>query len=418
MELLDVTVRVAGIDYTGQALASCRISRGRQDIYSVAQPGYASLTFIDIEGQGFPFQVTETLEVDIEEIDVFTLLPGPIPLFRGRISDITTSTFATSSGPKSTWSVVATSALADLNRRQILADGAPSELDGERAERIFADGLFVRWNEFPFVTWADIDADLEWQNVDVEIYIPIDGGDFMLAELPPREGGYNAYTLLAETVVSSGGSISEEGDGTILYLSGYTRSAFVVNVGWGPQELHEILTLNLKDRTVSSLQQASDIANVIEVEFDGGIIVRQDDVSISKFGRRTNTVRTLLADQSAAEARAEDILINLTTPYFKMPTLEWELRRDPEELSALTQLFPSFPVQLDGLPATLGNVAARNFVEGIEFDFNETSRIVRLYISDARLSLGSSRWSDVDVTLKWEDVSATLEWAEARRVTV
>jgi hypothetical protein len=75
------------------------------------------------------------------------------------------------------------------------------------------------------------------------------------------------------------------------------------------------------------------------------------------------------------------------------------------------------PVQLAGLPRTLGVTRFPAFIEGLDWRINRKTAEVILNVSDAALSLGSEQWNQVDPTLAWEDVSATLTWINAAQVT-
>ncbi len=408
MSLLDVTVRIRGANFTGDTLASATIRRGREDVYTVPQPGYSNFTLIDLTGDGFNIRVTDSVEIDIEGADE-TGEPEIIPIFTGQISDIRTETFATVNGPRARWSITATTRLAIMNRRQILAGGAPAERDDFRAIRVLSEGLFTRWDEFPVIEWDDVPESLTWDTLDVPVAaFP---GNLQLAALPAQEGGYNAYGLLAETIVSSGGSITEFASGPIAYLSTFTRRELADEVGYIAVPTERILA-----GTLGATQQSSNLVNVIEVGFDGGTIERTNGLSLATFGRRTSTISTTLLDEAAADARAEDILSNLGQPRFVLPTVEWSLNADPEELEAFALFLASFPIKLADLPATLGSVNSDYFVEGIEWIIGPGTVNIRFNISDARLSLNAVRFGDVNATLEWQNVSPILEWQDAREV--
>lgn len=404
---LDITITIGGVDYTEDSLASARIVSGRRDMYSVGSPAYAQVSLYDHDGDGFPIIVNDLIVITLES----EILSQQIPLFTGRVQDIAISFVPTVEGSRSVWSMTASSTLSLLNRRQVLAGGAPAELDGLRARRILTEGLLVRWEEFGVEAWDDVAGDLTWEDVPPLIFFPLNDGDYMLAELPAQEGGYNAYSLLGEVVSSVGGSVIEQGTGSVIYLSAYTRSDFVSQDGFIPLPTEFFLASSL-----SGLQQASDVANIIEVEFDGGVVEARDDDSVSLFGRRTSVLRTTLLDEVTAATRAEDLLSNFAFPRTKLSSVEWALHSFAES-GALAVVFPSLPVELQGLPATLGPINPFMFVEGLEWNLFETQRTLTLYLSDSQLSLASDRWRDVPELLVWDDVAATLQWDEARRVT-
>ena len=404
---LDLTITIGGVNYTQTSLASARISSGRQDIYSVGQPAYAQVALFDNDGTGFPIVVNDLLTIKMEDEEEATLNP----LFTGRVQDIAITFVPTVNGPRSVWTMTASSTLALLNRRQVLAGGAPAELDGTRARRILQEGLFVRWEEFGSDTWADTDPELAWDTIPPQVQVPIGDGDYEVAALDPNPGGYNAFSLIGELVTSVGGSLIEDGNGDVFYLSAYTRSTLVNETGYATLPTQFFLADSL-----SGLQQASDLVNIIEVEYGDGVVEARDDESVAKFGRRSSVLRTILKDETVAQARADDLLSNLANPRTKLSSIEWALHAF-EGLGFLGTLIPSVPVELAGLPNTLGPISRFMFIEGLEWNLLENQRTLRLYVSDAQLSLASDRWQDIADTIRWDDVSATLQFSDARRVT-
>ena len=402
MANLDLTVRINGVNFTGDTLAQARVVRGREDMYSVAQPAYASIDLFDKDGTGFPIEATQFIEIDIEDDGL------QLPLFTGSVSDISVQHVATIDGSRSIWSITATSFLSRMNRRQILFDGAPEELDGVRAARILNAGTATSWEEFPILAWEDT-GNLRFSTIDFPNLVPVDGGDFLLAALPPSESGYNAYSLLSDVITSSGGSIAELPNGIVLYLSGTTR--FDLLELEGPIQLPENV---IQNANFGTLQQSSDIINTVEVEYADGVVEDQNGTTIALYGRRASVLRTILARESDAVERASNIISNFARPRFKLPAITFAAHADPQELGGLAALVPSFPVDTGPLPPTLGAVSQEYFVEGIEWELGPGIRNCRLYISDSALSLNAIRWRQAPHDLAWEDVAAILQWQDTR----
>jgi len=409
MSNYDVTVRIGNVDYTGDTLGTVRAFRGREDIYTEVTAGYCQLQLIDTTGQGFPVQVNMLVEVLVEYENVLQ------PIFTGNLTDIETNLYSVRTGARAIWTLRASSFLAKTIGRQILHDGAPEEGDNERALRILKAGLSVTWEEFPFLTWAQIPANVTWNNLDINFATFPGPGDYTVAALPPSTNGYNAFALLGQLAASTGGSISELGFGGVLYLSGYSRSDIVAEFGYVPFGSDYV---NTADLTTS--KQLSDVVNDVEVTWPGGSARRSNGPSLSTFGRRQAVLQTILSSEAQAERRADETIYNLSNPRTKLPSISVRIDAFPPdlEIDALFLLEPSFPFEVGVLPATLGPTPARSFVEGVEWNFGASSRSVRAYLSDAQLSLASERWQDMNPTLAWEDVSATLAWQDARTVTV
>jgi len=408
MGLLDVTVTINGVDYTGQTLGSVRVVRGRENIDTVTRAGYCLAELIDETGQGFPLDVTDTVRITIDNTT------GPVALFTGTISDITTRIYAIRTGTRAIWQVLASGPLALANRRQILTGGTGVERDGDLVLQALEAGLYQTWEEFQGTTWAAA-GDVTWATVDPGF----DGslvetpGEYDIAALDPADDGYNALSLISRVAVSVGGSLFETGDGNVGYLSAYGRSEKAA-AGYTELPVSDIRADNLQ-----AAKSAADLVNRLEVKFAGGAVELEDITSISRYGIRASGIETLLADQSNAEDRGADLLFDLAIPRYKLPTVEFALHTLPDaDVDLLLGVDTETPVDLVALPATLGNLFQRAFVEGVQYDLGSDRRQVTYFLSDHQLSLRSERWRDVDPTLAWQDVSATLEWAEARRVTV
>jgi len=407
MALLDVTLSVNGVDYTGATLGSVRVVRGRRAIDEVARAGYCLAELIDETGQGFPIEVTEDVVITVENTS------GPLTLFTGTISDIDTRLYSVRTGTRAIWQVIANGPLALLNRRQVLFAGSPAEKDGDLALKVLEAGLYQTWEEYTGSTWAAAGS-VTWEDVDEGF----DGtlvetpGDYDIKALDPQDGGYNALALISQIAISVGGSIYETGDGNVGYLSAYGRSLRAESGYTG------LPTAQVRADDLAASKSASDLVNRLEVGYDGGTIEVQDLDSIQSYGVRASVLGTILADQSAAENRGADLLFDLAVPRYKLPSARFELHTlSGSNVDLLLGVDVEEPVALPGLPATLGDLFDRAFVEGVQYDLGADRRSVTYFLSDAALSLRSERWQDVDQTLAWQDVDAILTWAEARNVT-
>ena len=409
MAVLDVTVTINGTDYTGSTLGTVRVVRGREDIDTVPRAGYCLAELIDETGNGFDLDVTDTVRITIDNTT------GPVALFTGSISDVSTRLYAVRTGTRAIWQILANGPLALANRRQVLQAGTGIEKDGDLVLEILEAGLFQTWDEFQGSTWAAVDPTVTWATVDPGF----DGslietpGEYDIQALPAAAEGYNALGLVSRIAASVGGSVFETGDGNVGYLSAYGRS-LLAQAGYT-----ELPVASIVANVLEGSKSAGDLVNRLEVRYDGGAVEVEDLTSIGRYGVRTSVLDTLLADQSTAEERADDLLFDRAVPRYKLPSVQFALHTLPDALvDLLLTVDTESPVDLPGLPTTLGNLFQRAFVEGVQFDLGSDRRQVTYFLSDHQLSLASERWRDVDPTIAWEDVSATLEWAEARRVTV
>ena len=408
MALLDVTVTINGTDYTGQTLGNVRIVRGREDINTVARAGYVLAELIDETGQGFPLDVTDICTITLDSTT------GPVALFTGTISDISTRLYSVRTGTRAIWQVLANGPLALANRRQVLRAGTSVERDGDLVLKALEAGLYQTWEEYQGTTWAAA-GDVTWDTVDPGF----DGalvetpGEYDIVALAAQDEGYNALNLISRIAGSVGGSLFETGDGNVGYLSAYGRSEKAA-AGYTA-----VPSSAIRADILTAAKSAADLVNRLEVRYPSGVVELEDIASISRYGIRESVLDTILADQAAAEQRGDDLLFDLARPRYKLPNVSFALHTLPDAtVDLLLGIDVETPISVNDLPVTLGNLFSRAFVEGVQYDLGSDRRNVTYFISDAQLSLRSERWQDVDPTLAWQDVSATLEWAEARRVTV
>jgi hypothetical protein len=406
--LLDVTVTVNGTDYTGSTLGNVRVVRGRESIDVETRAGYCLAELIDTTGTGFPIDVTDTVVVSIDD------QTGPVTLFTGTLSDIRTRLYSVRTGTRAIWQLLANGPLALANRRQVFAAGTSQQADGDLVLAILEAGLYQTWDEYQATTWAAA-GDVTWNTVDPGF----DGtlvetpGEYQIAALDPQGSGYNALGLASQVAASAGGNLFETGDGNVGYLSAYGRSERAA-AGYTALPTGEIVADSLE-----ASKAAADLVNRLEVNYDGGTVEVEDVTSIGRYGIRSSVLDTLLVNLSAAEQRADDLLFDLAVPRYKLRAVQFAVHTlQPAQADLVIDVDVEDPVSVNGLPATLGNLFSRAFIEGIQWDLGADRRTLTLFLSDHQLSLRSERWRDVDPTLAWNAVSATLEWADARRITV
>ena len=407
------TVTIGADDFTGQALETVRITRGRDNVFAEPRASYCILELIDLDGAGLDFQVLDELAVTVKDS-----LGADVPLFAGLISDWTARLYDTGSesgAARSITTVIAVGPLARLNRRSVAVDGLPGQQDGDRIFDLIAAGLSISWEEFPAIAWQDVGATTTWATIDPD-FDParIDRpGVFDIAPLDAADGGYNPLTQAYLTAISGRGVLFDDAEGFVVYEDADRREIRAQTDGYLPIPPTAITTANL-----STVQQFSDITNRATVRFDGGEVRVSDAASIVEFGVLANTFETNLANVANAEAWAVDYIEDHAAPNTNVTgvgvrldgNLSDELRDDILALEVGSAIF------LDDLPGTLGVEQLPAFVEGLEYFIDERRAEVRLLVSDAALSIGSVRWGLVPATLRWNQAPATLTWQDARSI--
>jgi hypothetical protein len=406
------TVTINGEDYTGRTIGEVSISRGRDTVYANPAAGYASVELIDVTAGSLGFQAGAPISVTVDDS-----AGNPVPVFRGIVADWQSNVTATGGEPVVTYRLQAVGPLAILNRRAVLFAGRGQELDGARVLAALTEALPVIWAEFSLTrTWAEM-GETTWATVDPG-FDPalIDPGVYELVALAAADDGYRALQVVSDAGDSAKGLLFETPDGFVGYADSDRRAA---NAQTG------FLTVPFEVLSVDGLSLASalaDVTNRVFVEYGAADVVTDEDLaSIVRFGLQETRLRTLLAREEDAEARAEDILFSRSRPPVELQEVTVNLRglSDDTLRDALLAVNSNDAVRVTGLPEKVGFglQGFRGFVEGVRLRVSEFQADVSLLVSDENLSFGSVLWAQVDATIAWQDVDGALVWADARRVT-
>ena len=135
-------VKANGTDVTGISLVGFTIQSGRRDINAPTEASYCNLTLINTNNTYYPFTVNTAITIEVQDSTATY-----VPIFGGRISDITTEVnSAGSSAVVTRINIIALGALAKLQRA--LFDGNLTEdLDGGQILQLLQDLLLGSWNE-------------------------------------------------------------------------------------------------------------------------------------------------------------------------------------------------------------------------------------------------------------------------------
>jgi hypothetical protein len=402
----EATVTLDGVDYTGETIGRLSITRGRRTVYDPAPAGYCRLELIDLPGTGLPIDIAETLEVTVEDS-----AGSPVTVFAGYVTDIAAGIYDAGIGgtPAATYTLTAVGPLARLARRTVLAAGRPAETDGQRILAAVEAGLAVTWEEYPSEAWQDVDAAVTWETVDPGFDSDlIEAGIFDLSALDAADGGYTALEVAEEASASGDGYLYETLDGFIGWANADSRGTATSYLDI-PHDVIQASGL----RTASSV---SDLANRVTVNYTGGAETSQDSESIQTYTLYSRIISTSLANASNASDRADQYVERHAWPAINLDqfSIRLDTLTDTGLLDGLLEVAQNTPVNLTGLPATLGYTQIPGFVEGTTLTVDRHRAELRLNVSDATLSYGSIRWSAVPQSLTWTDLPATLIWEDAR----
>ena len=399
------TVTIEGVDFTGDTVGQVTIRRGRDTVYADPVAGYAVINLIDKDGTGFDIDPAVTVTVTVQDSAA-----AEIALFTGQVTDIDRSLYSPglAGDPASITTLTAVGPLARLSRRQVLAAGRAPEEDADRIRAALEEGLSLTWEELPQDTWDDFDPTTTWATIDPG-FDPdlIASGLFDLIALPAQEGGYSAFDVISQASASAQGVIYETGTGFVGWDNADSR-------GDDPTYTN-IPGAIINAQNLQSSTSLSDIVNRVEVVYDGQVEEFRDDTSIVTFGRYDRRIETLLADQTAANRYGEDYLLRHAFPLINLSTVSVRLDGlDDADADDLLAIDINTPVFLEGLPDTLRVTNLPGFVEGLTWSIDAHRAQLTLSVSDAALSVGDIRWSQLPAALTWDDLPATLTWQDWR----
>ncbi len=156
----DWKLTVGGVDYTDIAIADVQHQAGRTDIYQQPLPSYIQITLIALNGQTLPFEINDSLDLQIKDSSAFY-----VSLFGGDITDVTVEVRnAGSAAQVIQYTLLAMGSLAKLTK-EIWDDNISQDEDGNQIYSILSSVLLGSWNDVPAASqWSTYDATETWAN--------------------------------------------------------------------------------------------------------------------------------------------------------------------------------------------------------------------------------------------------------------
>jgi hypothetical protein len=404
-------VLINDVEYRGEAIQGVTLSNGRTTVDEQPRAGFATINLVTKDNNNPNIEIDYKVVVKVDDSD-----GDDVTLWTGWVSDIQNSMVGFgSAGRLNQQTITAIGSLAKLNRRLVGADGYPKENDGDRVFDIIKEGAGITWAEYQpdNYTWADVDALLQWQNVDILVGDIDQPGDF---ELVAYSGGATGALALAQQAAQSGlGVLYESPDGKISYSDYTYRTDEVAANGFTTIDTDAILA-----RGLSSVSRLSDLINEIKVTYKNNQTETDENAtSIALYGRFASAVSTILEKAVDAEQRVEYYLETRAFPRTRLNQITLALHLDQVSDAMRDSMLPmrvSEPISITGLPSSIYPGTFAGFVEGFTWTINRNELFLTLNVSEYALSQLEMNWLQVPPTLAWEDVSATLEWQEARVV--
>lgn len=392
-----MNITIDGADLTGITLEGVRVAYGREDTTQQPAPAYATLTLLDLT------ETRSTLDLINQRI-ILSHLDSTI--FTGTISDVQTDVADIGQGHHIfTHQLTATGALARLTGRTTSAT-YPAALDGARVLAILRDGLAAQWQEqAPSLVWTD--ASDTWESLLPTLDL-VDAGGSVIAAY--TDGITSPLDLAASAASDAGGILYDTPSGLIGYADTYRRAADVNTNGY--------LTIDasiLDGTQLRATTRLADIINATTVEYSTGSATSTDPSSMYTYGVQSTTITTQLVTATAAQARADLITATRARPrqYLDAVRIGLHLLPDSDALPLLA-LYQGRPIRLENLPPVLGATGTilQGFIEGWAWEANYGEVWLTLQISEASLSLTSTRWGDYAPATTWTTTTPTLHYVD------
>jgi len=401
-------VKVNGSTVTSATLSGLTITSGRTDIYSQPLAGYCSLTLIETAKASVPFEVNDSVTVEVKNS-----ANAYVNLFGGFITDLgitvqTSGSTATSQQIK----ITAVGALARLNR-SIYTGNFAHQFDGDRIEALLSTVLFDQWNEVPAAeTWNTYDPLVQWQDAENSGLGEIDTpGDYELHS----ENNLNdtVYNLASRFATSGLGYLYEDNQGRIGYADSTHRSEYLATYGYVDLDGNDSIGPGL-----SIVKRAGDVRNSITIGYGTGNaeVTDEDLASISEYGLLASTISTTLRNVGDATAQAAFYLLIRAYPQFALRQITFPIASgeiDNSDRDNLLGVFMGQPLNIINLPANMVGGEFQGFVEGWTWTASLNQLNLTLNVSPIAFSLQAFRWNSVPATETWNTISPTLDWLNA-----
>jgi hypothetical protein len=403
-------IKANGDTITDITLVGFSVTSGRTDVNAQAQAGYAAIRILNLTNQVYAWGVNTSILIEVKDTTSTF-----VPIFGGRISDITVGVDRTgSAGTVTVIDIYALGALAKL--QNAVWEGSLSKaLDGVQIGIILEDLLADSWNEVPpALTWATYDPTITWANA-VSTIGEIDTGEY---EMIARSASpVNTYSIVSDIANSGIGYIYEDASGRISYGDASHRQDYLVANGYVNLDANHALADGIRSTT-----RQGDIVNDLVINYKnnfGTSYTFIDQDSIDTYGLYARTINSLIDDDPDAQAVAERFVNFRSTPRPKFDSITFALQ-NPELSDAnrddLLNVFMGMPISISNLPANINGGSFVGYVEGWTFRSTLSGLSLTLTLSPTEFWTIAQDWDQVTPSLTWAAVDGTLTWQNATGV--
>lgn len=402
-------ILINGTDATNLTLVGFTITSGRTNINTQPQAGYANLQIINKNNSNFDWNVNTAITVE-----VLDTTSNWIPIFGGRISDVTTLVKTASSiGYVTQINIIALGALSKLSKAVWIYSLSQAK-DGDQIYTILGDLLSNNWNEVsPAVTWNTYDATQTWtdaENVGLgEIDRP---GQY---EMEQRSASsIDFYTIVSQIANSALGYIYEDAYGNVSYADATHRQNYLISNGYVEFDANQAIASGLRQ----SIRSGS-IVNKYQINYGnnfGSSKTAEDTTSQALYGQYAVSDNSYLHDATDAQNVVNRYIALRAYPRPQFESITFPLQ-NPEmsdsNRNALLAIFMGQPIKVINLPSNIYGGEFTGYVEGWTFTSTLNGLSINLSVSPTEFSAASQTWGQVNAAERWNTINVALQWEDA-----
>lgn len=402
-------ILINGTDATSLTLVGFTITSGRLNVNSQPQAGYANLQIINKDNLTFTWDVNTPITVEVKDTN-----SNWVPIFGGRISDISTSVRSAGEIAFVTQiNIIAVGALSRLSRAVFTAALVQDD-DGDQIWSILSELLLNNWNEVPPAdTWATYNATQTWN----------DAQDIGLGEID-RPGQYemeqrsaepiDIYSIVTQIASSALGYVYEDAYGNVSYADAAHRQNYLVANGYTELDADQAIAAGIRQTVRSGA-----IVNKYQINYGNNFNSSKsalDQDSIDLYGQYSLSENSLLHDATDAQAVVDRYVALRAYPRAQFESITFALQNpemDDTDRDALLGIFMGQPVKIVNLPPNIYLGEFTGYIEGWTWTSSLNGLNLTLTASPTEFSAVAQNWDQVNVLEKWNTLNDTLQWEDA-----
>ena len=401
-------VKANGTDVTGITLVGFTITIGRRDINAPVQAGYATFNLINTDNTYYAFEVNTAITIEVQDSTATY-----VPIFGGRISDISTEVH--SAGSTAVVTRINITALGALFRLQrAIFDGNLTEaLDGGQIEQLLEELLLNNWNEVPPAeTWNSYDPTTTWNDAENVGLGEIDAGAYTMVSRQITDS--NISGIAQSIAQSAGGYLYEDANGLISYADITHRQDNLVANGYTDLDANHALAAG-----ISSVSRQGDIVNKVIIDYGNNFnnsYTAQDADSQATYGLYAEQLSSYIKQTADAEDFADRVIQLRSYPIDRFQSITFPVHSteiDDADRDAMLNINMGMPVRLTNLPHNITDGQFEGFIEGWTWRSSVNGLFLTFTASPTAYNAVAQQWAQVNGTETWNSILNTLEWQDA-----